>query len=134
MLVGATVAAAHPRVRPNLAPLGTLSANPPRGSLDVLVDGDLQGERVCLKARGDELVLTLPEKSRASAAYVFHGTTDQRTAAYVLTAEQKRTVPRTKRVEPGLHWATPFQGNKNVRRLVLKNLGEELCVSELTAY
>ncbi len=134
VLVGMTVAAAHPRVRPNRAPGGTLSANPPRGSVDALVDGDLDGERLCLKARGDELVLTLPEEARVSAAYVFHGTTDERKAAYVLTAEQKHGHPRTRRVDPDEHWATPFQGNKNVRRLVLKNLGDELCISEITAY
>jgi hypothetical protein len=134
VLGGVTVAVAQPKVRPNWAPLGTLTANPPQGSLDALVDGDLDGERVCLKHRGDELVLTLPEQAKASAAYVFHPTTDERKATYVLTAKQGQGQPRTRRVEPDAHWATPFQGNKNLRRLVLKNLGDELCITELTAY
>jgi hypothetical protein len=99
-----------------------------------LLDGDLQGERVCLKARGDELILTLPDGARTSAAYVFHDTSDNRETAYVLTAEQRRGRSRTRRVEPGVRWVTPFQGNKNVQRLVLRNLGDELCLTELTVY
>ncbi len=133
VFAGVAFAAAAPRVRPNWAPRATLTANPPERSLDVLVDGDFQGERVCLP-RDAELVVTLSPQARASAAYVFHGTNDARETAYLLTAEQKRAPPRTLRVGPGVHWVTPFQGNRNLRRLVVKNLGDELCITEVTVY